>query len=164
MKIVVLMMSMLLGFQTTKAQHDISGRVTNIVDGNTIEILSNDNEKVVIILSDIDCPDAGQEFSEEAIKFTKKKCLRASVKVKITGRDRSGNMMAKVYLSGDRLLNYEIAEAGYAWKQFRARPNEEVNQLIEQAKEKKLGLWSKTEPTPPWIFRRQQSMLTPKSS
>jgi len=43
-------------------------------------------------------------------------------------------------------------------------PIDELESIKEKAKEKGKGLWKEQDPTPPWIYRRQQSMMQPKSS
>jgi len=43
-------------------------------------------------------------------------------------------------------------------------PIQELETIKEKAREKGKGLWKEQDPTPPWIYRRQQSLTQPKSS
>ena len=47
---------------------------------------------------------------------------------------------------------------GLAWTSEK-EPAEELESLKEQARTQGKGLWGEENPTPPWTFRRQQTML-----
>ena len=57
----------------------------------------------------------------------------------------------------------KLLEAGLAWTSEK-NPIAELEAIKEKSREKGKGLWKEQEPTPPWVFRRQQSMTQFKSS
>lgn len=140
----------------------LSGKVVAVVDGNTIQVKAEDNEVYQVSMAGIDCPEIGQEFGERAKSFLSKLILDKTVQVELKGKDRWGNHLGVVMLDG-KDPRYELLEAGLAWTAER-NPVEEFEALKETAKSKRKGLWKDPDPTPPWIFRRQQSMSQPKSS
>jgi endonuclease YncB( thermonuclease family) len=134
-----------------------------VIDGNTFELTTEDSESYKIKLYGIDCPQIGQEFGEKAKKFLEKKILDKAVRVKIHGKDRWGTRLGIVWVEGSDDLRIELLEAGLAWTAERD-PIQELEAIREKAQEKGKGLWKDQEPTPPWIYRRQQTMTQFKSS
>ncbi|UII34405.1 thermonuclease family protein [Fulvivirga ulvae] len=144
----------------TEMPETISGKVIRVIDGNTIEILDSEKEIVKIMLSEVDCPESGQEFAEEAKKFTEKLTLKKRVMVELKGKDRWGNKLGQVTLNNGKLLHHELLKNGLAWA--REESNEVLASLQQAARTNKSGLWINEDPTPPWIYRRQQTMMAPK--
>jgi micrococcal nuclease len=141
----------------------MDAKVVAIIDGNTLEVKGSNNETYTIMLADVDCPELEQEFGDVARRFLEKIALGKKVKVEWQGKDRRGNRLALVMLEGDVDLRVELLEAGLAWTAERnALPDLEIVRL--EAKEKGKGLWKSAEPVPPWIFRRQQTLLQQKGS
>jgi endonuclease YncB( thermonuclease family) len=66
-------------------------------------------------------------------------------------------------VNGESDPRFELLKEGLAWTSER-NPIEELEVLKEKARESSLGLWKEETPTPPWIFRRQQTMTQFKSS
>ena len=77
------------------------------------------------------------------------------------GKDRWGNKLAIIKLKNGKVLHEELIKKGYAWPPIRSAS--QLTTLAEQAKNKKEGLWSSEDPVEPWVFRRKQTMLQPKS-
>jgi micrococcal nuclease len=137
--------------------------VSAIVDGNTFTIRFNDGDAYDIQLSGIDSPELEQDFGEEAKQFLQKKIFNKRVKVQLLGKDRWGNRLAVVWLKGEVDLRVELLKEGLAWTAER-NPLPELENVRMEAKNKGKGLWKASEPTPPWVFRRQQTMLEAKGS
>lgn len=146
-----------------KDKEAMEGKVLCVIDGNTLEVKAKDNETYKVVLFGVDCPELDQEFGEDARKFLEKMVLRKSVQVQMQGKDRWGNQMAVVLLKGEVDLRVELLKAGLAWTAER-NPLPELETVRFEAREKGKGLWKLADPTPPWVFRRQQTMLQPKSS
>ncbi len=138
-------------------------KVISVIDGNTIEMIADDNETYTIMLYGIDSPELGQEFGEQAKKFLEKRILNKKVNVNIQGKDRWGNRLGIVLIEGTVDPRYELLEAGLAWTAER-NPIQDLETIRETARNKGKGLWKEQDPTPPWIYRRQQTMTQFKSS
>jgi endonuclease YncB( thermonuclease family) len=137
------------------------GMVKSVIDGNTL-MIEIDGEETKILISGIDSPERGQEFGEDAKNYLHGILHGRNVEFVITGKDRKGNQLAEIYLKSLNIKE-ELVTRGLAWV---AEKNDDAVLLDIQAKakEKQKGLWKESNPTPPWIFRREQSMLQPKSS
>lgn len=138
------------------------GKVVAVIDGNTIEVLSKDNESYKIVLEGVDSPELTQEYGMEAKRYLEKILLKKDVNVQFKGKDRKGNHIA-VVLKGEVDPRIELLKQGLAWTSEKDPiPNLENYRTTAQQQGK--GLWREENPIPPWIYRRQQSMMQPKSS
>jgi endonuclease YncB( thermonuclease family) len=163
MKNLLILFAMLTQSASGFAGNVFSGKVTSVIDGNTFEMLAEDNESYKIMLFGIDSPELGQEFGEKAKKSLEKMILNRKVTVNIQGKDRWGNRLAIVLIEGTIDPRYDLLEAGLAWTAER-NPIQELEVIKEKAREKGKGLWKEQDPTPPWIYRRQQTLTQLKSS
>ncbi|MBX2967451.1 MAG: thermonuclease family protein [Cyclobacteriaceae bacterium] len=136
----------------------VRGKVVSVVDGNTLEVVSTDKETYRIVLMGIDCPEFGQPYADEARRFLEQIVLQKSVNVKLMGKDRWGNYLGEITT---RDINAELVKRGLAWCTEKDA-SEELKNLEQRARNQRAGLWQEEEPTPPWVYRRQQTMLAPK--
>jgi micrococcal nuclease len=126
-----------------------SGRVTHVVDGDTIRI---GEERIRLI--GVDTPETRkpgtpvQCFGKKATAFTKRLVEGRAVKLEldVERRDRYGRLLAYVRRRSDGLfLNAELVSQGYA-QVLTVPPNvryaERFLTLQRRARERGLGLWS----------------------
>lgn len=139
------------------------GKVVSVIDGNTVEVLTDNNETVLVILADIDCPELSQDFGDEAKKFLEKLVLKKEVVVEFRGKDRKGNNLGILLVKGKTDARIALLQQGLAWTAEK-NPNPELEIHRTSAQEGGKGLWKFENPTPPWTYRREQSMLEPKGS
>lgn len=161
--LLLLLMVIVACFSTMAMTEILEAKVLAVVDGNTLEVKTVDGETYRVMLSGVDSPELEQEFGEQARSFLEKMVLKKSVKVQWQGKDRWGNRLAVVWMKGEVDLRVELLKAGLAWTAER-NPLPELENIRTQAQEKGKGIWASEEPTPPWIFRRQQTMLEAKGS
>src|SRR6218665_1714492 len=75
------------------ANEEIAGKVVTVIDGNTIEMVTAENEKYKIMLHGIDSPELEQQYGDKAKKYLEKLILDKLVVVKIQGKDRWGTRL-----------------------------------------------------------------------
>jgi micrococcal nuclease len=148
---------------TLFAGDTLSGIVKSVIDGNTIEIEGDNNEIHTIQLTGIDSPEPGQEYGDQAKAYLEKLVLQKSVVISLTGKDRWGNQLATVIIDGNRDIRHDLLKVGLAWTAER-NPLPELEAIKELARKDAKGLWKQDNPTPPWIYRRQQTMMQVKGS
>lgn len=147
--------------QARAEESKLMGTVVTIVDGNTLEIRSVDNQRIKVFLYGIDCPELGQAFGEKAKIHLEKTLLNRQVTVEFIRKDRIGNQYALVTTDIGVDPRIELLREGLAW----TMENTELSELEPYrsfAQQKRKGLWQENKPKPPWIYRREQSMLQPK--
>ncbi|HEX5171355.1 MAG TPA: thermonuclease family protein [Cyclobacteriaceae bacterium] len=143
--------------------HEIKGQVMEIIDGNTLIVKSADESYYKVVLFGIDCPEMGQKYGDKAKKCLERLLKKQNVTVQFQGKDRAGNYLAIVTTDKNLDPRIQLLEEGLAW----TSENEQVADLENfksVAQQKGKGLWREKEPTPPWVFRRQQSMMQAKQS
>jgi micrococcal nuclease len=131
------------------------GKVVNIADGDTFTMLVN-NEPIRIRLHGIDSPEKGQDFSNVAKEFLSGYVFGKVVTVREMDTDRYGRTIGMVTIDGVN-VNEKILEAGLAWHYKQYDKNYKWAQLESIAKGKKIGIWSVSNPTPPWDFRSRKN-------
>jgi micrococcal nuclease len=146
------------------AAEEFTAKVVNVIDGNTLEVITTDNQTQRLVLAGIDCPEMGQTYADKAKKFLEKLILEKEVVVTITGKDRWGNYLAALkVVRNDVDPRIELLEEGLAWtSEKNPIPNFESIRL--KAMERQKGIWKEADPKAPWIYRREQSMMQAKSS
>ena len=99
---------------------------------------------------DIDCPEYGQPFHEDALKALES--FRIDT-VKVYGLDQYNRCLVEAF-SGDLNIGEELTRQGLAWTispKYRAQERE--------AQRTKRGLWKQKNPVPPWEYRKDHERV-----
>ena len=153
---------------STYAYADFNAEVVNIVDGDTIDVIDINSQKLRIRLLGIDSPESEQLFGYESSIYLKKILNGKSVTI-ISRPDKNkpytlgyyNRVIGKVILHG-RDINLEMIEKGMAWhftKYKKSQPIDDrysYNEAENNARKKNIGLWSIKDPLPPWKWRKLQ--------
>jgi len=124
-------------------------------------ILLNFSQRKIIELANIDCPETQQPFGPEARHMLEKKLKGKKVEAFIEGKNRWGIRQAVVIPKDEDDPRLKLLGEGLAWtSEKNVVPEFEALRVDAQTHGK--GLWKDKDPTPPWVFRRQQTMLNPK--
>jgi len=143
--------------------NDIKGKVVEVIDGNTLQVLGTDGKTYNLLLAGIDCPELKQAYGDEARLCLLKLTLGKQVDVKIIGNDRMGNAVAELLVNGKKDPRIQLLNEGLAWTAEKT-PKSELESIRQVAQSEKKGLWKQENPTPPWVYRREQSMTEGKTS
>jgi micrococcal nuclease len=151
LRIAGLLILLLLFFLPTGVE--TASRVTRIIDGDTLEVLTADNEKLKVRLEGIDTPERDQPFGDSAtLHLTKlahdKPCVLVS-----SSKDQYGRTLADVLVDG-KSLNLQMVEAGLAWHYVYYNKEQRFADAEAMARGEKIGLWKDAEPVPPWEWRK----------
>ena len=161
-RLIFFLLAYFLYFAVFAAGENISGKVKSVIDGNTLEIETAANEIHTIQLAGIDSPELGQDYGDHAKMHLEKLALQKNVEVTLVGKDRWGNQLATVTINGVD-IRMELLKEGLAWTSER-NPLPELESIKEGARQNTKGLWKQENPTPPWVYRRQQTMAQVKGS
>ena len=148
-----------LSFVFVRANHafaqdpSFEGKVVGVADGDTITVL-HERKGEKIRLYGIDCPERHQDFGRRAKKETSDLVFGRSVGVVPKATDRYGRTIGVVKLANGTDINRLLVERGLCWWYQKYAPNDgDLARLEKQAPVQKIGVWSQTDPTPPWEFR-----------
>lgn len=136
-----------------------SAKVVAVVDGDTVRIQLSDT-KATVVLYGIDCPELTQSFGAEAKKFTDEKCYGKVVSIELMGKDKMDRLLGVISLPDGTNLNHELVKQGLAWWSDKYAPKDEMlKRYHSAAKTSHRGLWSASNPVPPWIFRNGEKSV-----
>jgi endonuclease YncB( thermonuclease family) len=133
----------------------LSGKVVGVNDGDTFEMLVG-NRKLKVRLEGIDCPEKGQAFGNAAKTYTSNLVFGQYVSVYVKSYDRYKRAIAIVYLPGGGTLNEALLSSGMAWHFKKYNNDKSWARLENQARKSRIGLWSDSNPIPPWEFRKSR--------
>lgn len=142
--------------QSLKFPKDFQGKVIAVKDGDTIEVLY-ENNTITIRFAHIDCPEIKkhQPFAQAAKKFTSDNCFGQIVTVENEGEfDRYNRLIAVVINGKNENVNKELIKAGLAWHYLKYSTDSSYDKLEAIARQSKIGLWADENPTPPWEWRK----------
>lgn len=131
-------------------------RVVAVHDGDTITAKA-DRTSLRVRLEGIDCPEAGQPWSQQARKATSEWVFRKDVRLESRGTDDYGRTVGRVFV-GDRNLSLELVKAGYAWHFTRYSRDPTLAAAEREARAAKRGLWQDRAPVAPWEWRQRQAL------
>lgn len=136
-------------FFSSKAQEVI---VSEVTDGDTIRVYL-DTKLRSIRLKGIDAPELNQTYGDKSTQALVSKILNQRVTIEGNEFDSYGRQLADVKI-GDRWINRELVEEGYAWHYKYYSDDKQLADAEMEAKKELRGLWNTDQPIPPWEYRK----------
>jgi endonuclease YncB( thermonuclease family) len=130
-----------------------SGKVVKVSDGDTLTLLV-DRKQIKVRLLEIDAPELHQAFGQRSKESLGGMCAGQDATVRSTGRDRYGRILGRVDCGGVD-ANAEQVRRGMAWVYDRYVTDRSLYALQNEARATHVGLWAETQPTAPWLYRRE---------
>lgn len=138
---------------------DDAGIVINVIDGDTIHILTDRKDKLKVRLQFIDAPELDQSYGIESKIMLERFILNKNVTVIGNKKDKYKRLLGVIYFGGLD-INLEMIKVGAAWhfKKYAKSGQFKDEYLIYhkneyQAKLEGLGLWEDNA-IPPWVWRK----------
>jgi micrococcal nuclease len=138
----------------TIADDAVEGKVTRIIDGDSILVTDAKSVEYEVQLEGIDAPEPKQDFGKEATEALSKMLKDKSVRITWKSKDNFNRVLAQVY-DGEKHINMEMIKSGMAWHFKRYNKEASLASAEAEAKKDKKGLWAKESPVPPWDFRKE---------
>ena len=133
---------------------EIIGIVIKVADGDTITVLDDNNKKHKIRLAKIDAPELRQSFGIESKNYLESLIYNKPIRVLYSSIDRYKRILGIVCL-GDKEINLIMLVNGFAWHYYTDKTPSYI-QAEKSARDKRIGLWSESNPMNPYIFRKNQ--------
>lgn len=149
------------------------GQVISISDGDTVTVLDANKASYHVRLAGIDAPEKKQPFGDRSKQALRALVFGKHVEVEWHKRDRYGRLVGKILVAkpdsactDDRCpktidASLSQIEAGLAWH-YKQYAREQVNEdrvpyaeTEDTARAKHRGLWSESDPIPPWEWRKR---------
>lgn len=133
----------------------VTGKVIKVVDGDTFDILDSSFKTIRIRMNGIDAPEKKQAFGEASRKQLASLCAGKVVRIVKYSTDRNKRWIADSYVDGIS-LSHRMVEEGMAWHFIKYSSDTTLARLQQQARAKKIGLWSDPHAIAPWDFRNKR--------
>lgn len=159
---------LLLGNTQAKAE-EITGQVIEVLDGDTLSLLTSDDWQIHVRLASIDAPDLSQPYSNKARQTLSALALGKRATLQVVARDLAGRSVARMFIK-ELDINREMVRRGAAWVAHDddAAPPIHLLPVEAEAKRERRGLWAQPQKdiVPPWVWsnNKRQSLQTAVSS
>ena len=137
------------------------GIIVNVVDGDTVHLLKDNEEKLKVRLQHIDAPELDQSYGKESKFLLEQLILNKKVTVIGDKKDKYKRLLGVISLD-EMDINLEMIKAGAAWHFKKYAKFDQAHDLYliydeneHQAKLKKIGLW-KEKAISPWLWRKNK--------
>ncbi len=139
-------------FNNSNAQIIFTGKVVKIIDGDTFDLLLQNNTTMRVRMNGIDCPEKKQPFFKNAKQALANYIFGKIVKLNSKSKDKYKRTLADVFCKNEN-INLKMIANGFAWH-FKKYSSDIILSKAEiNARVKKIGLWSLPNPIAPWDFR-----------
>ena len=145
----------------TSFADQLQGKVIKVTDGDTVNVLTDDNQTHKIRLSGIDAPEKSQAFGNKSKQALADEVYGKTVTVEFNKRDKYQRIVGKVIFNG-KDVNLNQIKRGLAWhyKKYEGEQDVEDRSIYANAEyiaqRDRLGLWVENNPVAPWDFRKQK--------
>lgn len=141
----------------------LEGKVIGVMDGDTIEVLTDGLQTHRVRMASIDAPEKGMPFGQAAKTYLKDLLLGKRVSVTEDSTDRYGRTVGLVVREGLN-INEVMVKDGFAWAycdepaafltcRYLNKRDARFVMMQADAQRRQLGLWSQPVVTPPWEWR-----------
>ena len=123
-------------------------QVIKVSDGDTLNIQKVENGKFVgemlrIRMYGMDAPEKSQDYGSESKQALEKLVVGKNLSLEVKNKDRYGRTVAIIYANGKN-VNEEMVKTGNAWwYQEYAKKDMQFEEYQKNAKQKKLGIFSR---------------------
>ena len=134
-----------------------TARVLEVTDGDTFDVRRSAGGEVTIRLHGIDAPESSQPQGKAATRAARRIVGGKDVRVTVEDIGRYGRAVARIEVGGAD-LGALLLQRGLGWYYEQYAPSEtEYARLERQARNAQRGLWSRSNPVPPWEWRDRTS-------
>jgi endonuclease YncB( thermonuclease family) len=133
----------------------LTGTVVGIHDGDTLRLRTS-NATIKVRLFGIDAPELGQPFSRASREKLSELTFRRKVQLIAHGKDAYSRQLAEVVLEDGTNVNNEMVRAGMAYYFRRYTRSKVLENMENEARRERRGVWSVDGLIPPWEFRKRE--------
>lgn len=151
-QLMTLVLALVASSTSTYATETYEGTVIKVLDGDTIDILS-DGQPLRIRLAQIDAPEKAQAFGKVSRQNLADLVAGRFVQIEAIDVDKYKRIIGRVEIAG-RDVSAEQVRAGMAWVYRKYATDSSLYALESRAKAEQRGLWQDNNPIAPWDWRK----------
>lgn len=141
-------------FPLLTSAHTLKGKIVRVSDGDTVVLLDSNNKQHKIRLDGIDAPEKGQAYGNKSKEYLSSLIAGKTVIVEYEKKDMYKRILGTIYYKGKN-INEEMVRSGYAWIYYYNK-SKHMQELQDEARENKLGLWNDKDPINPYYYRKSK--------
>jgi len=151
--------SLLVTLATPLGAAELDGSIVGVADGDTVTLLDASKTQHRIRIDGIDAPERTQPHGQRARQSLAALAHGRSARADCPKVDRYGRAVCRVIVDGVD-VGLEQIRRGYAWHyvkyahEQRAADRASYSRAESEARSASAGLWSFSDPIPPWDYRR----------
>ncbi|MDO5509739.1 MAG: thermonuclease family protein [Weeksellaceae bacterium] len=141
-----------------KAKVKIRAKVIGVRDGDTVDMLYH-SFPIAVRLEHIDAPErrSGQPFNQNSKKALSDLVFGKETWLMSDGTyDRYGRIIGVLFTDQGLNVNKEMVKQGMAWHYKKYSTDMSYDQIEQEARNAKRGLWSDSAPIAPWNWSSRQ--------
>lgn len=142
-------------FLAAPVSADVAGKVTAVIDGDTVQILDIVNVTHEISLRCADAPELEQDSGAASAAYLAGLISSKDVAVESGSAEPDGQVLGTITLRGAD-INFRMIRAGFAWHDNGDRCGSAWDTAQRRAQQSGRGLWANPAPVPPWDYRQSQ--------
>ena len=146
----ILALFCLLAFPALAADTTIVGKVVGVHDGDTLTLRTED-ETLKVRLSDIDTPELGQPFGNNAKQALSAVAFGKTATIKSCGKDRYGRTLGYIY---SKTPSHQHDNGAYGDGVVVSASRQDGRTRERCAKANKISLWADKNAIAPWDWRK----------
>ena len=156
---VALLVSVQADARAVKTDQVIEGRIVGVLDGDTVDMLTDDLMQQRIRLRGIDAPEKRQAFGNRSKQALSALVFGRRVTVAYSKVDRYGRWVGRITVNGVD-VSRAMVEQGTAWRYAFYELEQPVQERVGDAEAEhaarleRRGLWRDEAPMAPWDFRQ----------
>jgi len=131
------------------------GKVTRVVDGDTVAFKVHNGPVEKIRLADIDTPERDQPWGTEATTALRQWSMSKPARIEVVDTDRYGRLVATLWVD-DENINRRLVNEGHAWVYRKYLRDTSLIRLEARAISAKAGLWSSNNVIEPSEWRKHR--------
>jgi len=131
----------------------IRGKVISIIDGDTFDLLTKENETIRIRVYGIDAPEKGMPYYNVSKKYLSNLIFSKTIEVQISKIDRHDRFVAKSFLENGTDISLAMIQNGMAWHYAEYSSEKDYADAQIEARGFELGIWKDKNVIEPWEVR-----------
>lgn len=143
---------------TPASAQPITARVVGVHDGDSITVLTSENDQIKIRLAEIDAPELSQPYGKKAKQLLSLMVFGKDVSITTLTIDKYGRTVGRVY-QAQTDINLAMVQTGAAWAYRKYVTDQAFLEAEAEAKKAGIGLWAlqPDQITPPWEWRHSKT-------
>jgi endonuclease YncB( thermonuclease family) len=131
-------------------------KVVSVTDGDTVKVLTLDNQIIKVRLAEIDTPERKQHYGKEAKMALSALVFGKTVDLRPVTIDRYGRTVGHLFV-GSLNVNKQMVRTGHAWVYKRYMKDKTLITDEDYGKFQKVGIWPLPEHLriAPWVWRKR---------